>query len=514
MDFPIPTSRTGEIDRKPRPNRLPADSRAWCLLLAVCLGSRPATSISYIEDIDSLRFALSVLRYSVADLQPHFPGYPVFSWPAGLLYRVIGDYSLAFSLLGGLSTFVLIYFLLKLARLRPATPSGMLLVGLVFFNPQVWLLGNRFMPDLMGAAVLLFALERLLGGGGDIRNTQHTRSLMQGFFLVGLLGGLRLSYLPFLVLPCLYLMVIHRRRLRHLTAFTFSLAAGILLWLLPLIAVTGWQELWAAGQAQTLGHFADFGGTVFTEPGWGRRFALAMDALFAHGLGFWWPGRNIITVVVTLGLGLALVVAFTKAFTGAWNKRMLWRDLLQDPRALLMVSCLVYAIWAFFFQNMVHKSRHVLPLIPFFLWAVSIGFGELRVRLGSRQAFTVFAAVALSAYIAVCMVLVVQHRKPTALAQVLAYVRTFESSQSEGKPLVVAHPLVRYYLASQGIRADFIHPFAPKAKNEIEKASQRPLIVVGYYPEITRNRAHEKKIFHHNPYVNRMWPEIPVYCFE
>ena len=36
------------------------------------------STIYYIEDLDSLRFALSMIDYDVAKLQPHFPAYPVF----------------------------------------------------------------------------------------------------------------------------------------------------------------------------------------------------------------------------------------------------------------------------------------------------------------------------------------------------------------------------------------------------------------------------------------------------
>ena len=35
------------------------------------------TSINYEEDIDSLRFALSLIDYNLKELRPHFPGYPV-----------------------------------------------------------------------------------------------------------------------------------------------------------------------------------------------------------------------------------------------------------------------------------------------------------------------------------------------------------------------------------------------------------------------------------------------------
>ena len=69
------------------------------------MGSRLLTTIFYIEDLDSLRFALSMVDYDVAKLQPHFPAYPVFCFVGKLIYAVTGRYALAFSLIGGVSIF-------------------------------------------------------------------------------------------------------------------------------------------------------------------------------------------------------------------------------------------------------------------------------------------------------------------------------------------------------------------------------------------------------------------------
>ena len=70
---------------------------AWCALVVVCIGSRLATTITYIEDPDSLRFALSVAdEFDVAALQPHFPGYPVFWAVAELFYLPTASFSVSF----------------------------------------------------------------------------------------------------------------------------------------------------------------------------------------------------------------------------------------------------------------------------------------------------------------------------------------------------------------------------------------------------------------------------------
>ena len=164
-------------------------------LFFVCLLSRVATSIFHIEDIDSLRFALSLHEFNVSKMQPHFPGYPVFIVIAKGLYFITKSMGITFSIIGGLSLFVLIIFTLKLFYLKLNSVQGLLCTSLLFLNPFLWLMSNRFMPDLLGLCVSIASLNFL------ITSANRLRLLLIGFFLVGILCGTRLSYAPLLALP-------------------------------------------------------------------------------------------------------------------------------------------------------------------------------------------------------------------------------------------------------------------------------------------------------------------------
>ena len=61
-------------------------SKALTLLFATCVVTRIASTIYYIEDADSLRFALGILDYDVVKYQPHFPGYPVYCFLVKIFY--------------------------------------------------------------------------------------------------------------------------------------------------------------------------------------------------------------------------------------------------------------------------------------------------------------------------------------------------------------------------------------------------------------------------------------------
>ena len=100
-------------------------------LFFVCLLSRVATSIFHIEDIDSLRFALSLHEFNVLKLQPHFPGYPVFIGIAKGLYFITKSMGITFSIIGGLSLFVLRFleYGSRLEFIRISEVEGVLIIS-------------------------------------------------------------------------------------------------------------------------------------------------------------------------------------------------------------------------------------------------------------------------------------------------------------------------------------------------------------------------------------------------
>ena len=164
-----------------------------------CVLSRAITSIYYIEDIDSRRFALSIKEYDVAKLQPHFPGYPIFCLCVKALYFFVGSLGLSFSIIGGISLFIIIYFSLQLFQVQLNSHSGIFFASIIFFNPLFWLMSNRYMPDLMGLSISIMVLYFLT------IKANESKVLILGFILAGILVGTRLSYIPLLFLP----LIIH-----------------------------------------------------------------------------------------------------------------------------------------------------------------------------------------------------------------------------------------------------------------------------------------------------------------
>ncbi len=484
-------------------------------LLLLSVASRMGSTIYYIEDPDSMRFALGAIDYNVPLLQPHFPGYPVFCFLVKILHLFSGSYALAFSAVGGISVFVIIVALLRMLRLAPGSLNGALLSLIVFANPFIWLMSNRYMPDLMGTACMLAAIWLLLfekghhDGHGDkphggnrtpLKESSQQRRVIGpaglGAFLAGLLAGIRLSYVPFVIIP---LLVVALRDGKDIIKNGALFLAGILVWLIPLIAITGWNELVGAALMQTTGHFDDFGGTVYTEPQLGRRLLMLLENIIADGMGGYWAMRHWITIAISAGLGAAFVIGLheivqTRRTSAAW-------------RAAL-ASLLLYGVWILFFQNVVYQSRHILPILPFLLVPMAGGCAALlRQR---RMATTLPIAFVLGAYMTLTAVLVLQHRKPTAIAQATDYVAGQESADL----YIASVPLINYFIASQGVSASFLSVHDPGDRKRLGQMPQNArLITIGDYRSLTHRTPRKEQVFYHNPFVNRIWPRVMVHDY-
>lgn len=483
----------------------------WGIVLISCVCSRLVSTIYYIEDIDSLRFALSMVDYDVAKLQPHFPAYLVFCFTAKLLYILMGRYALAFSLIGGVSVTCIIYFTLKIAKIEGSTILGKIVILVIFLNPLLWLMSNRYMPDTMGVACLLASLYFTMAQDQNEGKSLLCR-ISVGYFLAGILLGVRLSYFP-LLMPLLL------GQLKGPKRFTYIIAGvlGVLIWFIPLLLVTDWDSLIDAAQKQSHGHFLEFGGTISTHPTFWLRATKIIESLWADGFGLYWSGRHFITACTSITLIVIIIISY-------WHMVRLWfkekrnrvKKLLLNP---VFLGCILYLIWIFFAQNVIHKSRHVLPLLPFISLGIALSCHRIAMKQGAvaqtnRKRNNIgfmfsmgIVVVFFISYSYVTIHTVVQHTKPTAIAQIHNYLHNKLREQDE-KFHVVSVPLIKYYLSSQALEAEFI-----VIKSDVDFAQldeiDSDIVVIG--SPLPDRVAKVEKVFYHNPYVNRMWSEISLY---
>ena len=295
----------------------------------------------------------------------------------------------------------------------------------------------------MGVACLLASLYFTTAQEDNTDTLFGSKSAL-GFFLAGILGGIRLSYFPLLV-PALILRLKHTGRLKCFIAGTI----GVLVWLVPLLSITGWNTLIAAAQTQSQGHFSDFGGTVSTHPEFWFRLTKLFESIWADGFGLYWQDRHPITACAAIIL-IGIIAANWRPL-----KRWTVEKLSGNDSPLLnpvFIGCAVYLVWIFLGQNIIHKSRHVLPLLPFLCLGIAFACGKI-IALGHqfRYPFTsVTVIIFFLCYSYVTLHTVAQHTKPTAIAQVHEYLRDKQNEQRD-KLHIVSVPLIKYYLVSQAI---------------------------------------------------------------
>tara|TARA_B100000686_G_scaffold258158_1_gene270373 strand:- start:393 stop:1814 length:1422 start_codon:yes stop_codon:yes gene_type:complete len=458
------------------------------ILFLICVFSRLLTSIYYIEDIDSLRFALSVHEFNLVKLQPHFPGYPIFSFVAKLLYFCTGNMGISFSIIGSVSLFIIIFYSIKICKIEPISYPGIFLILLLFFNPLIWLMSNRYMPDLMGLSISVMTLYYL------IFDAERNKYLNYGYFLTGILFGTRLSYIPVLIIPIIYNIITKPNKIKLM----YSIFIGMCIWFIPLLYITGFENLLFLASKQTVGHFTDFGGTIFTELNWYKRITIFIQSLWADGLGGYWNDRAWITIVTSLCM---LLFLYQFRYIGNWS----WLNKYQYN--IIALSIITYIIWILLFQNIIYKSRHILPVLLFVIIFIVIAYKYS--RRYKPILYDSIATVLLLSLFVVTSTLNSQHKRPTAVSQLYAYVEDLDDSLD-----IISIPLINYYLKSHGLKKNFfdIDPQNHQGFNQTTNIKKKN-IVIGDFRKLFQEHyiIISDTVFYHNPYMNRMWSKIDTY---
>ena len=454
----------------------------------LCIITRLLSSIFYIEDIDSLRFALSIYEYDITKLQPHFPGYPIFSFCIKIMYFFTGSLGISFSLIGGLSTYGIIHYALKIVDLKPNSHEGYFIILLILLNPLMWLMSNRYMPDMMGLAILTSSLYFLI----DKKTYLYETCI--GFFLFGVLAGVRLSYLPLLFIPIVYHLIFKKEKFLLILIFL----SGCLLWLIPMVFITGFNEIWVIALSHTNGHFNDYGGTIYTERNWSARFISFFRSIWADGLGGYWNHRSWMTGIISL----YLLYYFKCVFSN-------FRKIFKEHKVILL-SIIVYIAWVLLFQNVIHKSRHILPILVILILMFSLG--QIFVQLEFRNIKKYIHISFFSFLLSVSFVVVLQHKKPNAISQVKNYF-----IKKEAPVTIITIPLINYYLRAAGLKTNLVNVEDQKEVEQfIELNLSKQYYMIGDFKNLF-NHAYKINMdttFYHNPYVNRMWSKLDIFSLE
>ena len=266
-------------------------------------------------------------------------------------------------------------------------------------------MSNRYMPDLLGLSLLVSGTYYLI----KIPKKESKNNLYKLGIAIALLSGVRISYLPFF-LPIIFLLSFDQ--LKHVILSSISF---FLIWFIPWICITDFSDLIITAINDSQGHFFRWGGTVMSDSSsFQLRFVKTVESLFADSLGFWWYERHWITLVNAILLLPFLILSIIL---------LLKKKLFKHKSSRLIVICFIaYFIWAYFFQNIVYKPRHLMPFIPLSCFLISISYDFIKQRVKSFSIKKILI-VLLFPYIFITFKLVSQHKSPSAISQVSLFIK-------------------------------------------------------------------------------------------
>jgi len=223
-----------------------------------------------------------------------------------------------------------------------------------------------------------------------------------------------------------------------------------------------------------------------------ERLIFLVHTIWSDGLGAYWIGRAEVTLVI----GIIILIITVKSIVHSTFK-------IDSKLEVLILCSIVYLIWIFFFQNLIYKSRHVLPIVYVMLLFISL---SLKYEKFFYSYYTLIISLIILNYH-----LIVGHKNGTAIYHLSNDLKIKKTD------FIISNPLINYYLKSNGIKSNYID--IENFNIELFKenfTSKKTAKVIGNYSELFENNYAIviDSIYYHNPYMNRMWSNIPIYSIN
>lgn len=222
------------------PRKLDARSFEWTLIVLVAifvLVSRLPFLPITLEDQDSVNFDLGVHGFAPAAHRPHPPGYPVYIAAAKIVHAFVPEHAAALGTVSAIASalaFLALYGLMRYFLPQPSTAFFVALVTLS--NPLVLFNGVRPMSDM--SSLFFVTVAQLLSMAALTVEREGRRGWWgTAAFAAALAMGVR-AQAAWLVLPLLVFGVVRYPR-RAAVPVSGWLAAGVLVWLVPVIVASG-----------------------------------------------------------------------------------------------------------------------------------------------------------------------------------------------------------------------------------------------------------------------------------
>ena len=377
---------------------------------------------------DSILFVRGVIRHSIAEMRPQWPGYPVYIWFGKLLTAATGDPVLALHVLSAVASALTAWPLALVTRAwalslgaseKAAGWYGWATAALWLVTPMAWVTGAQIVSDplglLCGTALLALCVAGERKGMGPWIAAALLGGLMIGVRLVNV------TMLGPLVVEC------WRRRGERWRGRPVPLVllaaggAGVLPWLVWL-AVRDPGALLYGARAHVGGHFKRWGESLWTDHHPFTRPFRALRVLAVYGLGAGLSDR----------LGVVVSAAWLAILALATARRR-WHSPVSRLVALWAVPHLLYV----FVAHDIEYPRYALSAVA--LLSLVGGLAPLRFGRAGRAA----VIVAVAAMAAVSGPLAVRQRRQPPVEIRAA---RFLAGRSHAAVVVVEHPALPFFV--------------------------------------------------------------------
>lgn len=289
----------------------------------------------WLEDWDSVQFAIALEHYSVPENLPQPPGYPLYIIIGKLFNLFLNDKALALSLmsavLGSLTTIPLFLLAKKMFSTWVAVTATLLFA----FTPIHWLLSESALTNIPGQFFLV-TLSYLLY---LYRNSYNAVVIISLFF--GLMLGVRFAEIP-IIFSLITLVLIYNKSIKLAVFAYLSFLIGLLMWLLPLVFLTGPDNFFNSYKV-TANYIFNYDTVIGNKLSGTSSIKLRFYDYF-----------NLLTISYTIYLVLLIPLGIAYLFI----KRILTFEVI-----FILVFLFSYVLIHLLFYNM-EVTRYHLPILP------------------------------------------------------------------------------------------------------------------------------------------------------
>ncbi|MCD1296106.1 hypothetical protein CUJ83_13970 [Methanocella sp. CWC-04] len=186
----------------------------------------------YLDDWDSIQFALGIHDFNIKEHQPHPPGYPAYIFLAQLFYIIFQNDTLTLTLMSALFGSISVVFTYLLAKEFFGYEIGILSAAILSCTPAHFIFSVVAMNDIVSMSLLIVSIYLLYIG------LNREKFLLLGSYLIGFTIGIR----PQIFILIIILFSIIQYWKKNLSSNIYSIILfifGCITWFIPASILNG-----------------------------------------------------------------------------------------------------------------------------------------------------------------------------------------------------------------------------------------------------------------------------------